>query len=193
MRTLLFAAFAAFLLMAMPSDTQAQDRPASPRGEAATQVGENWIVVDYGRPILRGRTNIFGEGGSYGEGVLAGGEVWRAGANKSTRLMTETDLMFGNNHLPAGEYSLFVDLSASGWSLIVSNHKAQAVYQEGEGIWGAYGYNSDMDAFRVPMTMTETPMSMDQFSIFFSDVSENGGTLNLAWENTMASVNFMAH
>lgn len=193
MRTLLFAAFAAFLLMAMPSDVQAQDRPASPRGEAATQIGDDWIVVDYGRPILRGRTAIFGAGESYGEGVLAGGEVWRAGANKSTRLMTDRDLMFGNNHLPAGEYSLFVDLSATGWTLIVSSHKAQSVYQEGEGIWGAYGYNSDMDVFRVAMTMTEAPMSIDQFTIFFSDVTEHGGTLNMAWENTIASASFMAH
>ena len=101
--------------------------------------------------------------------------------------------MFGNNHLPAGEYSLFVDLSPTGWTLIVSNHKAQAVYQEGEGIWGAYGYDAGMDAFRIPMMMGELPMSVDQFSIFFSDVTEGGGTLNLAWENTMASVSFMAH
>jgi len=49
--------------------------PASPRGTAATQVSGKWvvekegaapryregkwIVVDYGRPILRGRTDIF--------------------------------------------------------------------------------------------------------------------------------------
>jgi len=182
------------MMMALSSQAQAQDRPASPRGETATQIGEDWIVVDYGRPILRGRTGIFGAGESYGEGVLAGGDVWRAGANKSTRFVTERDLMFGNNHLPAGEYSLFVDLSATGWTLIVSSHEAKnSGREEGPGIWGAYNYDADMDVFRVSMTMGELPMSVDQFSIFFSDVTEGGGTLNLAWENTMASVNFMAH
>jgi hypothetical protein len=194
MRTVLFAAFAAFLMMAMPSDIQAQDRPASPRGEAATQIGDDWLVVDYGRPILRSRTSIFGEGESYGEGVLANAEVWRAGANKSTRFMTERDLMFGNNHLPAGEYSLFVDLAADGWTLIVSSLAAKnSGREEGPGIWGAYNYTADMDVFRTAMMMTESPMSIDQFSIFFSDVTEQGGALNMAWENTIASVSFMAH
>ncbi len=175
-------------------DAQAQDRPASPRGEASTHVGDNWIVVDYGRPILRGRTAIFGSGDSYGESVLANAEVWRAGANKSTRLMTETDLMFGNNHLPAGEYSLFVDLAEDGWTLIVSSHEAKnSGREDGPGIWGSYNYDSDMDLFRVPMTMTDHPISIDQFTILFSDVKDGMGTLNLMWENTRASVSFMVH
>jgi hypothetical protein len=108
--------------------------------------------------------------------------------------MTERDLMFGNNHLPAGEYSLFVDLAADGWTLIVSSLAAKnSGREEGPGIWGAYNYTADMDVFRTAMMMTESPMSIDQFSIFFSDVTEQGGALNMAWENTIASVSFMAH
>src|SRR6476659_4907301 len=55
--------------------------PPSPRGSAAIQVGGSWsgtvddrrntggswITVDYGRPILRGRENIFGTGATYGK------------------------------------------------------------------------------------------------------------------------------
>ena len=33
----------------------AQDRPKSPKGSAATQIGDAWIDVTYSRPILRGR------------------------------------------------------------------------------------------------------------------------------------------
>ena len=74
--------------------------PPSPRGSAAIQVGGtwsgtgadrkysggSWITVDYGRPILRGRENIFGAGSDYGKTVNPTGPVWRAGANETTRL-----------------------------------------------------------------------------------------------------------
>lgn len=171
---------------------QAQNRPASPRGQAATQIGDDWIEVDYGRPILRGRTNMFGAGDSYGEQVKAGAPVWRVGANKSTRLMTETALQFGDHTLPAGEYSLFVDFNGmNNWTFIVSNHAAKNSGREaGDGIWGAYGYSQDMDALRVPMMVEETDLSMDELTIGFADVTSSGGKLVVWWGNTMATVPF---
>ena len=120
------------LTLALATAADAQDRPASPRGEAATQVGGSyndngryeggsWVVVDYGRPILRGR-DLFGSGAEYGQAFLRGAPVWRLGANQSTVLTTETDLMFGGQRLPAGEYTVFAELSESEWTLIFSNN-----------------------------------------------------------------------
>ena len=54
------------------------------------QVDSRWIDIVHGKPILRGRTNIFGSGADYGKTLFAGGTVWRAGANVSTRLRTYT-------------------------------------------------------------------------------------------------------
>ena len=120
------------LLFILPVSLVAQQgRPASPRGEASTQVGGSydaegrfgggsWIVVDYGRPILRGRQNMFGSGDTYGDTFLRDAPLWRIGANQSTRFMTETDLMFGDKRLPAGEYSTFADLKPGEWTLAFS-------------------------------------------------------------------------
>ena len=164
------------------------DRPKSPRGKAATQISGKWLAVDYGRPILRGRTNIFGTGDAYGQGVLSGAPVWRAGANKSTRLMTDAALMFGDQTVAAGEYSLFVDFTGDGaWTLVVSNHTAKDNYRdEGDGLWGAYDYSPDKDAVRIEMTVEEMPVSLDQFTIAFADGAENGGKIVFWWENTLA-------
>lgn len=189
MRAVNFIVFLMVLLVA--ADVSYAQRPASPRGESSTQIGDDWLVVDYGRPILRGRTGIFGEGDTYGQSVNGGAPVWRGGANKSTRFMTETALKFGDHTLPAGEYSLFVDLKADGWTLIVSNHAAKDNFREdSDGLWGSYNYTADKDVFRVPMTMEETSMSHDQFTIAFTDVTEKGGTLAMMWERTMAYVVF---
>ena len=46
--------------------------------------------------------------------------VWRAGANASTRLNTEAALTFGDQKVPAGEYTLFIDVkSPTSWTLMV--------------------------------------------------------------------------
>ena len=176
-------------------------RPASPRGEAAIQVGGEyeerryvggkWITVDYGRPILRGRTGIFGEGSDYGKGANAGAPVWRAGANQSTRFMTEVDLKFGDKTLPAGEYSMFIDLKEGDWTLIMSTHSAKQGFREpGEGLWGAYNYTPDKDVLRVSMDVDSTPVSYEQLTISFVNVTAEGGSLALMWENTVAMASF---
>src|SRR5687768_14638354 len=115
---------------------QPAPRPASPSGSAQTQVagayvkdaqgreryeGGKWIEITYSRPIKRGR-DVFGSGADYGKTLLAGAPVWRAGANVSTRLNTEVPLVIGGKTVPAGEYSLFVELkSPTDWTLIVSS------------------------------------------------------------------------
>lgn len=179
-------------LLSLPATAQ----PRSPRGQAATQTGAGfakWVSVDYSRPILRGRTGIFGDGEAYGQKVNAGAPVWRAGADMSTRLKTEVDLVLGGTTLPAGEYSLFIELkSATEWNLIVSNHKAQERYNpdDKEAIWGAYGYDALNDVLRMPMQVGALANSIDELTYVFSDVTEAGGALVLVWENTIGTVPF---
>jgi hypothetical protein len=190
-----FLAFIFFFLVivatAMPAAAQ---RPGSPRGEASTQISEGfgkWIVVDYGRPILRGRRGIFGVGEEYGVAANSGAPVWRAGANASTTLTSEVDLIFGETTVPAGTHTMFIDLSAEGWTLVISDHKASAGYPAEDGLWGAYGYTEDKDVVRVPMQVgADVPFAVDQFTILFSDMTESAGNINFIWDNTMAIASF---
>lgn len=184
----------------------AQDRPASPPGKAATQVGGEWkeqdgrqryvggkwIEISYGRPILRQREDIFGSGETYGQKVAAGAPVWRLGANQSTRLVTEVALKLGDTVVPAGEYSLFADLTGGTWTLIVSNWPAQQTYDRDnkEALWGAYGYTPDKDVARVKMEVDTLQHRLDQLTIGFSDVTRDGGAILVAWDRTVARVPF---
>ena len=182
--------------------------PASPRGTAAAQVGGKWVaekpgaapryregkwlVVDYGRPILRGRTDVFGSGADYGKAVNADGPVWRAGANQTTRFKTEAPLVFAGKTLPAGEYSVFVDLKPGAWTLIFSNQPFQAKYDPNEkaATWGAYNYDPKFDVLRVPMQTIVGTTSIEQFTIAFVDMTAQGGTLAMYWEKTAAKAAF---
>ncbi len=198
-----WTALALPILALAPLDAaDAQRRPASPRGQAATQVGgayndngryENgaWIVVDYGRPILRGR-DLFGSGHQYGAAFLRGAPVWRLGADRSTRFTTETSLTFGDGRLPAGEYSLFAALGENEWTLIFSNWGARESSREedADALWGAYGYTPDRDALRVSMDVDRLPMSSDQLVIAFLDMTRDGGVFAVWWDDQLATVPF---
>ena len=178
-------------LLMLGTELATAQRASSPRGEAATQIGDHWITVDYGRPILRGRTNIFGSGDEWGATVTGNAPVWRLGANKSTRLMTEVDLQIGDVMVPSGEYSLFVAFGPGQTDLIVSSHEAKDSGRDsGDGLWGAYGYSDQMDVGRVPMTVETLDLSVDQMTISFIDVTSEGGALAVFWGNTALTVPF---
>ncbi|HEY7114100.1 MAG TPA: DUF2911 domain-containing protein [Thermoanaerobaculia bacterium] len=187
---------------------QTQRRAPSPPGTASTMVGgtwsapdkegerryENgkWIEVIYSRPMLRGRTDIFGKGADYGKMVNSGAPVWRVGANATTKLKTEVPLEIGGKKLAAGEYDLFVDLKEGAWTLIVSTQPTQEKYDPNDKakIWGSFGYDSKFDVVRVPMKMVTPQVSVDQFTIGFVDMTDSGGKLAMVWEKTGAVVPF---
>lgn len=193
------------ICLAAISVIDAQQRPLSPRGQASTQVGGSfnaegryqgghWIDIDYGRPILRGREAIFGEGSGYGEGIYAGAPTWRIGADQSTRFRTATDLMFGDNPLPAGEYSMFADLAPDEWTLIFSTYGMKQDFREDKpnALWGAYGYQPDKDVLRTTMRVTTHPVSADQLIVTFTDMTQQGGNLTIWWDNQIATTAFSA-
>jgi hypothetical protein len=187
---------------------QEQRRAPSPPGTASTMVsgtwsapdkdgerryeGGKWIEVIYSRPMLRGRTDIFGKGADYGKTVNSGAPVWRAGANAATKLKTEVPLEIGGKKLAPGEYDLFVDLKEGAWTLIVSTQPTQEKYDANDKtkIWGSYGYDSKFDVVRVPMKMVTPQVSVEQFTIAFADMNNAGGKLAMVWEKTGGVVPF---
>ena len=182
-------------------------------GAAPRYTGGKWIVVDYGRPILRGRKEIFGTPApaaakgkpaapksatgkpaalAYGEKVNDGSPVWRVGANVTTRLRTEVPLLVGGKTLAAGEYSMFVDLDNGKWTMILSTQPYQQKYDPNNktDTWGSYNYDKQYDVLRAPMTMSKSAATIDQFTIQFVNMTDTGGTLQMLWEKTVASVSF---
>ena len=182
---------------------EGQQRPLSPRGQSSTQVGGSynaqgqyqgghWIDIDYGRPILRGRENIFEEGGEFGQRIYAGAPIWRIGADPSTRFSTEVDLMFGAQRLPAGEYGIFADLKPGEWTLVFLNYGAKQTPRGGHAqhVRGGYGYTPDMDVLRTTMQVATHHVSADQLIVTFTDMTQQGGNFTIWWDNQIATTGF---
>jgi len=167
----LFLALVAGSLLSVPAAPQ--QKRVSPHEQAAATIGGKKITIDYGRPYMKGR-KIFG-------GLEKYGAVWRAGADEATLLTTEADLAVGNLTVPQGSYALFILLNEGGWTLIINTVAKQ---------WGAFSYDQSKDLGRVPMKTTPAAKPLEQFTISIEAPGGNKGVLKLAWENTVAVVDF---
>jgi hypothetical protein len=177
------------LLMAQGSGRRLQ----SPAGSSSTQIGSNWIDITYGRPLTRGR-DVFGSGATYGAITHTdGAPLWRAGANVSTRLKTEVPLVINGKTVPVGEYSVFIDVKTpTDWTFILSTWPAQTTYDPNNkaALWGSFGYTADKDVVRAPMRVSQTATSIDELTWLFVNVTPAGGSLEIAWDKTVAVVPF---
>jgi hypothetical protein len=162
----------------------AQQKPTlSPPETASATIGGKSISITYSSPRVRGREGkIFDKDGKISHDPHY--PVWRAGANAATTLKTDGDLTIGDLNVPAGTYTLFVDISdPAHWVLIVSKKT---------GEWGL-AYDPVGDLGKTPMTMSAPPSLVEDLTYTLTDASGGKGTLTLAWENMSASVPVAAH
>ena len=170
-----------------PAEEQSSSTPAMLGGGKATEVhpGQggsphvkvDWMVSDanvsitYGRPYLKGRV--------VGESVppMDSG-VWRLGADESTTLVTDKDMMIGGKHVPAGEYTLWAAHMGSEFHLIVNGQTGQ---------WGTQ-YDASHDVHHIAMEVGELSTPADQLTIKLDD-----NTLGFDWGTMTASVPIMVH
>jgi hypothetical protein len=201
--TLAVVAIGAAVVAAGTWLTAQERRPLSPEGTAAVHVqgkwdggryvGGSWIDITYGRPLLRGREAFTGTGADFGKNVYPDAPVWRAGANLSTRLKTPISLVIGGKPVPAGEYSLFIEMKdAKTWTFIVSGWGQAKQFNApiSEGLFGAYGYTPEKDVVRAPMRVDTLPYKVEQLAWAFIDMTADGGRMAVVWDKTIAFVPF---
>lgn len=145
-------------------------RPSPPAKAECKFTDGKSIVVDYSSPRMKGR-KIYGE-------LVPYGQVWRAGANEATTFVTDTMVMIGGTHVPAGSYTLFAVPNADKWTLVISKKT---------GIWGTAYPGPAEDLARVDMKVSTLPGPVENFTIGF-DKAGDTCTLRMDWEVTRASV-----
>lgn len=162
---------------------QPKKPPVSPAETASATIGGKSITITYNSPRVKGREgHIFTSDGLISHDPHY--PVWRGGANAATTLKTDGDLMIGDLKIPAGTYTLFVDISdPAQWTLIVSKKT---------GEWGL-AYDNTQDLGKTKMTMSKPPSMVEDLIYTLSDDGGGKGTLTLAWEDVSASVSVQTH
>lgn len=164
--------FKLFMLAALTTvfSVQAQELPVpSPYAEVMQKVGLTDVKVEYSRPGVKER-KIFG-------GLLKWGQVWRTGANASTKITFSTDANVGGEEVKAGTYSVFTRLE-DGAFVVMFNSDVNA--SEGS-------FNADNNVLEAKAKVLESEMT-ETFTITFSNLTENTAELTFQWEKSKWSV-----
>ncbi len=158
-RALTFSAVLAAGLALAPSATAQMN----PRGEAKVTLAGKPIVVDYGRPSLKGRDML---------GKAAVGDEWRMGADSATTLDTPVTLAFGAVEVPPGEYVLRAKkVSDKEWALKLEKDGKTAA--------------------EVPLKSAALDKSVEVFTIDLAE-DKGKGVFRMSWGNLALEAPFTA-
>jgi DUF2911 family protein len=135
----------------------------SPRDTVRASIGNASILIDYSRPLARGRV-LLGN-------VIPYDRVWRTGANAATQFTTSGPITLAGIHLAAGTYTLWTVPHQNGVDLIVNGQSGQ---------WGTQ-YDHARDIAKAPMQSTTLSTPVDQFTISVAQKDARHGALTLEW------------
>jgi hypothetical protein len=155
--------------------------PKSPPMETSVTVNEKQIWIVYHAPSVRGR-KVFGGA----DALQPDNTQWRLGADWATVLHTDGDLDLNGVAVPAGDYSLFVDLDQGQWKLIVNKQTGQWGVKRG----GAANFDAANNVGETAMTMSKAAAPVEQMKITLSDAGGNKGKLVVEWAEVVASAPF---
>jgi len=138
-------------------------RQLSVRDTVRASVGGAAIIIDYSRPLARGRT-LLGD-------VIPYDRVWRTGANAATQFTTSAPITLAGIRLKAGTYTLWTIPHQNGAELIVNGQSGQ---------WGT-SYDASQDVGRAPLKVESNSQPVEAFTISAQPAGPRTGTLVLEW------------
>ena len=135
-----------------------------PRDTARGTIGAAVLMVDYGRPRLRGRAAI--------GRLVPLDSVWRTGANEATQFRTSMAITLAGTRLEPGLYTLWTELTTSGPTLIVNRQTGQ---------WGTK-YDATQDLARAPLKAETLATPVEAFTIRIEPTGSTTGKLVMEWD-----------
>ena len=146
----------------------------SPASEVEQMVGLTEIEIEYSRPSMRGR-EVFGN-------LVPFGKVWRTGADNSTKISFDTDVIISGKTIQSGTYSIFSIPNKESWEIIF--------YSDVE-LWGvprAWSENKVVFSSMFDVKKLKKSNTVETFTISFNDLTNNDVNMSISWENTSVDI-----
>ena len=146
----------------------------SPASEVEQMVGLTEIEIEYSRPSMRGR-EVFGN-------LVPFGKVWRTGADNSTKISFDTDVIISGKTIQSGTYSIFSIPNKESWEIIF--------YSDVE-LWGVprdWSENKIVFSSMFDVKKLKKSNTVETFTISFNDLTNNDVNMCISWENTSVEI-----
>lgn len=168
MRKLLL--LSATLLVALPHTLPGQAK-LSERAITTQVVNGTTFTIEYYRPVMRGRTDLFGK-------QVHWGETWTPGANWATTFEFNRDVLLNGHAVPKGKYSVWLVTSKdSAWTFFL--HKASRRFHTARP-------KADGDSTVVRLAIhPETAPAMEALLWYFPSIQRDTATLHMHWATTV--------
>ena len=164
------------LIIVTSSFAQLKSPNASPRSNISQIIGLVSVNLDYSRPSKKSR-EIFG-------GLVPYNKIWRTGANNPTTISFSDYVKINNQLISAGEYHLYSVPTESTLDLVI--------YEKTDA-WGSLPtFDKSKVIASVSSDFIDLPNTVETFTISFENISNNGSTLNIMWDNKLAIYNIDA-
>tara|TARA_B100001059_G_C17823039_1_gene579534 strand:+ start:1784 stop:2629 length:846 start_codon:yes stop_codon:yes gene_type:complete len=143
---------------------------ASPKTKIIQKVGLVDINLEYSRPSKKNR-KIFG-------GLVPYGKIWRTGANNPTLISFSENIKLNNKLIEKGDYHIYS---------VPSESKLDLIIYEKTDAWGSLSdFDESLIKARVVSNFIDLPFTVETFTIAFNDISNNGASLIINWDNKQA-------
>jgi hypothetical protein len=175
LRTIAIAAVST--LLSLPATAQQLKTPApSPLQTLDQAFALSNIKIEYSRPSAKGRV-IFGD-------LVPFGDIWRTGANNSTKITFGEDVKIEGKDLKAGTYALYTIPNKDSWEIMFYSDLT---------LGGNVGeYNKEKEALRVSVKSEMLASKMEMFTINVVEMTSNSAKVQLAWDKTGATFTAVA-
>ncbi|MCO5723381.1 DUF2911 domain-containing protein [Robiginitalea marina] len=172
MRKIILFLFA--LALAPWGQAQIQTPAPSPASTLNQMVGLTEVTVTYSRPSMRGRT-VFGD-------LVPYGTLWRTGANANSTVSFSDPVTIAGNEVKADTYAIFTKPGADAW---------EVYFYSDTNNWGTPAeWDESKVAAMASVPVKKTPWPVETFTMTVDDLTNNGATLSIHWENTTVQVPF---
>ena len=162
---------AALVLLSSASPVAAQGVPFSQHGTVTQRVSHTNIVIEYNRPVARGRA-LFGA-------LVKWDTIWHPGADSATRISFDKDVVIEGRPLARGEYSLWlIPRAAAPWTLIL-NSASRVFHSPYPG--------PQHDVLRLEVA-PERGAHMEALAWYFPVVARDSVVLRMHWGETILPV-----
>ncbi|MEL4308483.1 DUF2911 domain-containing protein [Joostella sp. CR20] len=172
MKKLFLSAFA--LLAINFASAQITTPQPSPTSKLEQKVGLTDVTVAYSRPSMRGRA-VFGD-------LVPYGEIWRTGANQNTIVTFSDDVKIGGSTVKKGSYALYTKPNQGSW---------EVYFYTDTNNWGnPEKWDDSKVAAKLTAETYQLPFEVETFTIDVDNLTNNGASLGILWENTYVEVPF---